>query len=161
MTHMDKAFLTDFTETVDDAANRLLAMADEKSARKPAPGKWSPKEIIGHLIDSAANNHSRFVRAQAGNDLVFEGYDQDAWVRVQRYQERSWPDLVRLWRMYNHHLAAVMASADPAALVRPRTRHNLDQIAWQPVEPDQPATLEYFMRDYAAHMKHHLRQILG
>ena len=161
MTHMDKAFLADFTETVDDAANRLLAMADEMAARKPSPRKWSPKEIIGHLIDSAANNHSRFVRAPAGIDLVFEGYDQDAWVRVQRYQERSWPDLVRLWHTYNHHLAAVMASADPAALARPRPRHNLDQIAWQPVERDQPATLEYFMRDYAAHMKHHLRQILG
>ena len=49
---------------------------------------------LGHLIDSAVNNHARFVRAQLQDDLVFPGYDQDGWVRVQRYDERSWPALV-------------------------------------------------------------------
>src|SRR6185436_18687564 len=99
-------------------------------ARAPAPGKWSKKEIIGHLIDSAANNHARFVRAQATDDLVFDGYDQDEWVRVQRYRERPWRDLVGLWQAYNHHMASLMASADPAARDRPRARHNLEEIAF-------------------------------
>jgi hypothetical protein len=52
-----------------------------------------------------------------------------------------------------------MATADPQALVRPRARHNLDSLAWQPVHAEQPATLEYFMRDYVGHLKHHLSQI--
>jgi hypothetical protein len=158
---VDAAFLEDFRGTLDAAAERLLTWSDEEAARPLAPGKWSRKEIVGHLIDSAANNHSRFVRAQAQDDLVFEGYDQDAWVRIQRYRERPWVDLVRLWHVYNRHLLTVMASADPAALESPRRRHNLDRIAFRPLNSSQPATLEYFMRDYVEHLKHHLRQALG
>jgi hypothetical protein len=157
---MDATFLADFRQTVDEAAARLLACSDEDAARAPAPGKWSKKEIIGHLIDSAANNHARFVRAQSTDDLVFEGYDQDEWVRVQRYRERPWRDLVGLWQGYNHHMASLMASADPAALARPRAKHNLDQIAFRTIALDQPTTLAYFMCDYVDHMKHHLRQAL-
>jgi hypothetical protein len=157
---MDAAFLDDFRQTVDRAADRLLAFSNDEAARRPAPGKWSRKEIIGHLIDSASNNHGRFVRAQLQDDLVFAGYDQDAWVRTQRYQDRPWKDLVRLWQAYNHHMAAVMGTADPHAVTRPRTRHNLDELAWQSVSPAQPTTLEYFMRDYVDHLKHHLRQAL-
>jgi hypothetical protein len=155
---MNEEFLKEFRETIDQAASRLLALTDEDAAGRPAPGKWSRKEIVGHLIDSAANNHARFVRAQAAADLIFDGYDQDAWVRVQRYQERPWADLVRLWHSYNLHLASVMASADRDSLRRQRTRHNLDAIAWRPLPSSQPATLEYFMRDYVEHLTHHLRQ---
>jgi hypothetical protein len=136
-------------------------MTDAAASVPRAPGKWSPKEIIGHLIDSAANNHARFVRAQSTDHLVCEGYDQDAWVQLQRYQERPWTNLVQLWRDYNLHLAAVMASADRHAVERPRTRHNLARVAFAPISPDQPATLGYFMRDYVDHLEHHLRQILS
>jgi DinB family protein len=156
---VDRRFVEVFRLTVTTAAERLLAVPDETAARPRAAGKWSPKEIIGHLIDSAANNHGRFVRAQATDDLVCEGYDQDAWVRVQQYNTRPWPDLVRLWRDYNLHLASVMASAEPNVLDRPRARHNLDRIAYAPVSRDQPVTLAYFMRDYVAHLEHHLQQI--
>ena len=157
---MDAAFLADFRQTVDRAASRLLLIPDRDASVRPAPGKWSPKEIVGHLIDSASNNHGRFVRAQLQEDLIFEGYDQDAWVRVEGYQDRPWADLVRLWQAFNHHIAAVMQVAGPQTLTQPRTRHNLDQLAWQAVDTTQPTTLEYFMRDYVAHLKHHLRQVL-
>ena len=156
---MDPIFLDDFRRTVDTAAARLLALSAEVAAAHPAPGKWSPKEIIGHLIDSASNNHGRFVRAQLQDDLRFEGYEQADWVEVQRYQERGWVDLVTLWQALNHHIAHVMAAADPEALARPRARHNLDALAWQAVSAEQPATLEYFMRDYVGHLRHHLAQI--
>jgi hypothetical protein len=109
---MDAIFLADFRRTVADAAGRLLIYSDTDAARPLAPGKWSRKEIIGHLIDSAANNHARFVRAQLHDDLVFEGYDQARWVEVQRYRERPWTDLVGLWQAYNVHIASVMESAD-------------------------------------------------
>jgi hypothetical protein len=155
------AVVDDFRDTVDRAAERLLKCADDEAARRPAPRKWSRKEIIGHLIDSACNNHGRFVRAQLQDDLVFPGYDQDAWVRVQRYQDRPWTDLVALWRSYNHHIAHVMATTDAAQLTRPRSRHNLDELAWQTVSAAKPTTLEHFMRDYVEHLKHHLRQTEG
>lgn len=158
---MDDAFLQDFRHAIDRAAEQLLAHADAEAGVRPAPGKWSRKEIIGHLIDSACNNHGRFVRAQLQDDLIFPGYDQDAWVRVQRYQDRPWTDLVALWRSYNDHIASVMETADAHQLTRPRPRHNLNDLAWRTVSATEPTTLEYFMRDYVAHLKHHLRQTEG
>ena len=157
---MDANFIADFRQTVDRAAEQLLALSDEHAVARPAPGKWSPKEIIGHLIDSASNNHGRFIRAQLQDDLVFPGYDQDAWVRVQRYQDRRWKDLVRLWQTFNHHIVAVMEAADKHQTTRPRARHNLDELAWRAVGPMQSTTLDYFMRDYVDHLKHHLGQVL-
>jgi DinB superfamily len=158
---MDPDFLDDFRATVDGAARQLLAFSDDEAARRRAPGKWSRKEIIGHLIDSACNNHGRFVRAQLQDDLIFPGYEQDAWVRVQHYQLCTWKDLVRLWQAYNHHIIAVMATASADAVVRLRERHNLDQLAWKPVSASAPVTLEFFMRDYVDHLKHHLQQTGG
>ena len=157
---IDPSFLRDFRQTIDLAAAKLLECSDEDAGRRPAPDKWSRKEILGHLIDSASNNHGRFVRAQIQDDLVFQGYDQDAWVRLQRYQDRRWADLVGLWQVYNHHIANVMETAEPAAVDRPRLRHNLNELAWRPADASQPVTLGYFMRDYVGHMKHHLKQAL-
>lgn len=154
-------FISDFRQTVEDAATRLLALPDAVAAQRPAPDRWSPREVLGHLVDSATNNHGRFVRAQLGDDLVFPGYAQDDWVRVQRYADAPWPELVALWRLLNLHLARVMASAPLAERTRPRIRHNLHEIAWTTVPVDRPTTLEYFMRDYVGHLRHHLTQIAG
>jgi hypothetical protein len=158
---MDAAFIAEFRRTIDRAAERLGTFCDSEAGHPTAPGKWSKKEIVGHLIDSAANNHGRFVRAQLQEDLVFPGYDQDAWVRVQRYRDRPWSDLVALWRAYNRHIACVMESADPELVDRVRTSHNLDELTWKAVQRTEPTTLDYFMRDYVAHLEHHLRQALG
>jgi len=158
---LDAAFLAEFRRTIDRAAERLGTYHDNEAGLPTAPGKWSRKEIVGHLIDSAANNHGRFVRAQLQDDLVFPGYDQDAWVRVQGYRDRSWNDLVALWRAYNRHIACLMESADPAAVALARRSHNLDELAWKAVERTEATTLDYFMRDYVAHLEHHLRQALG
>jgi hypothetical protein len=147
--------------TVDKAVKTLLAFSDEEAARVPSLGKWSKKEIVGHLIDSAAVNHARFVKAQSSSDLLFEGYEQEDWVRLQRYRERRWEDLVKLWHAYNHHLASIMAAADESVRTRPRFRHSLDSIAFKIVASDQPTTLEYLMSDYVDHLEHHLRQVFG
>lgn len=154
-------YVQELVDAVETATPRLLAIGDEAAARRPGPGKWSPKEIVGHLIDSASNNHQRFVRAQLKDDLLFDGYEQEGWVERQRYAEAPWSDLVSLWRLFNLHLAHVMASADEADRLRPRARHSLDRIAWTKVDVDQPVTLDFFMGDYVTHMKHHLTQILG
>ena len=157
---MDAAFLADFRHTVDRSAERLLALSDAEAAARPAPGKWSPKEIVGHLIDSASNNHGRFVRAQLQDEMTFSGQEPDDWARVQAYQHRTWRELVLLWQVFNHHIAHVMEGAAAETLAKPRARHNLNALAWQPLDDGQAATLEYFMRDYVGHLKHHLRQAL-
>src|SRR5215218_8657132 len=84
------AYAQRLVDVVDRASPTLLALGDDASRSRPAPGKWSPREIIGHLIDSASNNHQRFVRMRARDDLVVEGYQQEDWVAVQRYQDAPW-----------------------------------------------------------------------
>ena len=152
---------TGLRRAVTDAAPRLLAISELEAARPRAAGKWSPKQLIGHLIDSASNNHQRFVRAQFTDDLVFPGYEQDAWVAAQRYGSAPWADLVELWRLFNLQLARVIEATPAPVRTRPRARHNLDELAWKPVPRSEPATLEYFQRDYLGHLEHHLRQVLG
>lgn len=145
--------------TVVDAGGKLRSISEDIASQPGAPGKWSPKQIIGHLIDSASNNHQRFVRAQFQNHLRFDGYDQNAWVSAQGYQQANWLELVGLWEALNLHLARVMEATPAEILLKEHLDHNFDQVAWEVVSPRMPATLEYFMRDYIGHLKHHLRQI--
>src|SRR5687768_6240387 len=86
-------FLGDFRSTVVTATERLRTISAEESARKSASDKWSIKEVLGHLIDSAANNHQRFVRAQFTDDPVFPGYEQEKWVNAQRRSEEHTSEL--------------------------------------------------------------------
>jgi hypothetical protein len=145
--------------SVEQALPALRALDDAASARRPAPGKWSPRELVGHLVDSASNNHQRFVRARFQDDLVFPGYDQDAWVAAQGYQAAPFPELVELWRLFNLHLARVFESTPPELARRATARHSFDRIAFRPVPAGEPATLESFAADYVAHLRHHLRAL--
>lgn len=156
-----KDFLEDFRRTIEKSAERLLSLSSAASETAPAPGKWSPREVIGHLIDSASNNHQRFVRAQFTDDLEFHGYEQAEWVGIQGYNAEPWERLVQLWRLYNLHLLHLISNISTESLTKQRRKHNLYEIAWQPVPVEQPVTLEYFIRDYLEHLKHHLRQISG
>ena len=146
-------------DAVQRALPRLEAIGIADSARRPAPGKWSAREIIGHLVDSAINNHGRFVRGQLSDELVFQGYAQNDWVLVQGYQDASWPDLVVLWSAINTNLARVISLVPRDVATREHSKHNLHEVAFTTIPASQPATLEYFMRDYVAHLEHHLRQV--
>ena len=125
----------------------LSAISEDAASKKPAPNKWSKKEILGHLIDSAANNHQRFMRLQLQAEISLPGYDQDDWVRLNRYQQRTWNEIVTLWSAYNRHLAAVIESLDDSALGH----------VWH--APDGDVTLEFIASDYVRHLQHHLKQI--
>ncbi len=82
-------------------------------------------------------------------------------MRLQRYQESNWEDLLTLWRGYNLHIASVMTAVPEEVRVKKHVRHNLNQIAWQTVAEGEATTLDYLMRDYVGHLKHHLRQIFS
>ena len=137
----------DIVRTVEETARRLRAVDETAAALKPAPDSWSIKEILGHLIDSAVNNHQRVVRAQQG-PLAFPGYDQNHWVRVQGYQERAWSELTELWVMCNRHFAEVIRRVPDQAL----------DTACQ-IGTDRVVTLAWLIEDYSRHMRHHLEEI--
>jgi hypothetical protein len=112
------------------------------------PGGWSRKQVLGHLIDSASNNHQRFVRAVLQTSLDFPTYDQDGNARVQVPQEVDWSLLVSLWAAYNRYLAHVIARL-------PATK--LDAVCR--IGTGKPVTLGFLASDYVTHLVHHLKQI--
>lgn len=138
-----------------------LTELDSALVKEPlGPGKWSRIQLLGHLIDSAANNHQRFVRASQQNNLVFPGYQQEEWVLQQAYQKANWSELLELWTAYNRHLAWVIDCIPDSFRKHLHTDHSLDRMAWQTVPADQAVSLDYFIRDYIGHLEHHIRQIL-
>jgi len=86
----------------------LAGFSEAESEQRPSPERWTKKEVVGHLIDSASNNHQRFVRGQLAFGQDFPRYEQEQWVRIQSYQSARWPDLIDLWRAYNTHLLHVI-----------------------------------------------------
>jgi hypothetical protein len=132
---------------VERAAGRFRNLGETVVSRDRGAGRWLKKEILGHLIDSAANNHQRFVRAQFTSPFVWPGYDQQAWVPLHHYAERSWAELVNLWLALNLHVAAVIEHVPSEKLQTPCT-----------IGDHEPASLEWWMRDYIRHLRHHLAQ---
>jgi hypothetical protein len=135
---------------VDQASPRLARISGDEAARKESPEKWSKKEILGHLIDSASTNHQRFVRACYGAAVDFPGYKQNEWVRFQCYAEEPWSDVVALWSTYNRHLSHVIARLPASAKDAPVNFRD-----------NKPSALEFVVGDYLRHLRHHLEQILA
>jgi hypothetical protein len=132
---------------VEQAAVGFRRLTEGDVLRDRGQGKWVRKELLGHLIDSAVNNHQRLVRAQFSDPFVWPGYDQQAWVQVQRYRERPWLELVELWVGLNRHLAAVIETLPADKLQTPCS-----------IGGREPASLEWWTRDYVRHLRHHLEQ---
>lgn len=152
-------FIAGFRNAVEENFARLEKITDTDAAVRPAIGKWSNKEIIGHLIDSAIVNQQRFVKATHQHDLIFPGYHQDRFIEAQQYNELPWSSLLQLWRLLNLHIAWTMELVPAEVRTRKTNRHSLDKIAWHEVPEGEPTSLEYFMKDYVGHMKHHLEQV--
>lgn len=92
-----KPLADELRSQVDAASGRLRAITDAEATVSRGAGKWTTKDLLGHLIDSAANNHQRVVRAQLEEAYSGPGYAQEAWVAAQQYRDRSWTELVELW----------------------------------------------------------------
>jgi hypothetical protein len=133
---------------VQSAEGKLRQVSEADSGTPALKGGWSRKQVLGHLIDSASNNHQRFVRAALQGSLEFPRYDQDGCVRVQAVQSASWPLLVTLWTNYNLYLAHVIAHLPAAQLEAPCK-----------IGEDKPVTLRFLAEDYLTHLRHHLGQI--
>jgi hypothetical protein len=132
------------------AEPQLTSLTEADADRPRAPGKWSPKQILGHLTDSAANNHQRFVRAQEQDSIALPGYEQEHWVACQHYEQRPWREVIALWTTYNRHLAHVLSHI-PEEHRKVRCE----------IGKNEPVTLSYIALDYVGHIQHHMRQILG
>ena len=133
-----------------DAALRAFTRVDEASSLEPLrPGGWCARETLGHLIDSACNNHRRFVIGQPPGVERFDGYTQNEWVSRSRPRDRPWESLVSLWSAYNRHLVHLMRSMSAEA------------AATSAIAPNgsEPITLGYLMHDYVCHLQHHVGQI--
>jgi DinB superfamily len=134
-------------EEVDAAVRVLRQMTEGDAAREIKPGGWQVKEVLGHLVDSAYNNHQRFVRAPRTPRFVWPGYDQDVWVAANGYRARPWAETVELWAAANLHLAHAIERVSTASLG---------------IECEiggETGTLEWWIRDYIVHLRHHLAQI--
>jgi len=143
-----ESIANEIRERVAAIVPQLIAMPEADAARKPSLDRWGRKEILGHLIDSASNNHQRFVRAQLQGSLSFPGYEQEGWARCQGYVTADWRLLVELWSSYNRHLANVIA----------RIPDN-DLGAECRIDGREPVTLKWLVEDYVRHMDHHLAHL--
>lgn len=148
------------SQILDEATPQLLARSPEEMQHKTAPSKWSKQEIMGHLIDSAYNNHQRFLRAEEQGKLVFNGYDQVAWVKRNAYQARDWVEIVEFWEAANRHLGHVIASIDPLFLLKETSDHNFHIIGMNRPAEGSLSSLSYLIWDYIFHLEHHLKQLL-
>ena len=138
-------------EHIDTVPSKFLSYTEEELEQKPAPNKWSKKELLGHLIDSAANNHHRFIRAQFEKEpFILSPYEQDDWNRIQKYNEVDTKFLVEFWRMYNLHIRWI---------IRNFPEEKLNMKCKSIDERETAETVFLLIKDYVDHMDHHLEQI--
>jgi len=132
---------------IDNIPAKLMAISENDFCAKPAPNKWSKKEILGHLIDSATNNHQRFIRTQFEN-VPHIVYDQNNWNSFSHYNELGSKHIVHFWAMYNKHLLEIIKRIPEANLTKECHTGG-----------DNNVTLAWLIDDYVVHMEHHLKQI--
>jgi hypothetical protein len=137
------------TETIERELPNLRALSDADASVPRGPGKWSPKEELGHLIDSASNNHVRFASAATRPEFRGLTYAQDEWVRLHDYHSMPWESLVTLWQRYNGLIATVVGNI-------PEDR--LETLCF--IGDNPPVSLGFLIEDYVWHMQHHIDLLL-
>lgn len=135
---------TTLLETLEVWHPRLLAVSDAE-AETVVGSRWNRKELVGHLLDSALNNHQRFVRLRAGDLVGFAGYEADPWVEAGAYRHADWGQLVALWYGFNLQVATVIQALPAEAAGHRWTDKGVD-LAW-------------LVQDYTAHLLHHLERL--
>ena len=147
---MPQKLAASLAAAIDRESPALRAIAEEAAATPLREGAWSCKQELGHLIDSATNNHVRFVRGSLEPELHGPSYDGDGWVALHGYAERPWISLIEFWERYNRFLVELVARIPEDRLETPCS-----------IGSGAPVTLGFVVEDYIAHMQHHLDHILG
>ncbi len=133
---------------IEHLPSRLRALPPEKVKHKSAPDTWSPKQELGHLLDSAIKDHQHIVRTQLEDRPAMPDYDGERWVALHRYQQRDWNELVDVWAALNRQLLAVASAIPDSAWSRTCT-----------IGDSEPLTLRFVFDDYVAHLLGHLRHL--
>ncbi len=140
----------DLRTIVDEITPELERISDAAASSRPTAKGWSKKESLAHLIDSASNNHQRFVRAVEQKGGTFPGYDPDFLTKLQRSNEAPWSLIVALWSSYNRYLAHILAG-----LPQDAASYRLE------ISNNPSGSLAFIAADYLEHLKHHLNDIVG
>jgi hypothetical protein len=143
--------ITELLSIVNSYSERFQTFSENEFSAKPNPSKWSKKEVVGHLIDSAQNNLRRFIVGQYESVPPKITYEQDFWVAANGYQNLSKADVIDLWKLTNYSIANVWKNMDPKNYSKKADTGKTDQ---------QLHTLEWLAVDYNKHMKHHINQII-
>ena len=126
----------------------LRAMTEERASAPVPEGKWTSKQELGHLLDSATNNRIRFVRAALEGKYEGPTYQQNDWVRIHDYNAMAWSDIVDMWAAYNKLLVHLVQRIPEEALDNPVNVYGTQ-------------TLGFMIDDYVLHMRHHLDHLIG
>ena len=141
-----QSIVADLNRITDAHLIALEHIPEERFNFKPSPTKWSKKEILGHLVDSAQNNIRRFIVAQY-EDQPKIIYSQDHWVAISNYRNYTLPDLISLWFLLNKHICHILQAMTPEMAERKSQSEELHSIKW-------------LAEDYVRHLLHHLHQVL-
>ncbi|HXE11271.1 MAG TPA: DinB family protein [Bryobacteraceae bacterium] len=136
-------------QTIERELPHLRALTDAQASVPRGEGKWRPKEELGHLIDSATNNHVRFAAASLSPKFRGSGYAQDDWVRLHGYSTMQWASIVDFWSGYNRLLVRLIERI-------PESQMQAQVI----VGANEPVTLRFLIDDYILHMQHHIDLLL-
>ncbi len=124
----------------------LRAIPGTEMALKQSPAKWSKKEIVGHIIDSAQSNIRRFIVAQYENEPKIV-YDQNKWVTIAGYQNYALDELINLWYSLNKHTCNILKDMP-------------EEMAIRTCETGAMHTIEWLAQDYIKHLRHHMHVVL-
>lgn len=142
--------MTSITTELEDLLNEYLPqlnlLTEDEMIFKPSPNKWSKKELIGHLIDSAQNNTRRFIVAQYEENPAIV-YNQDKWVAINNYRQWDTKELSQLWYLLNKQMIAVLKNIS-------------GEVSQRICNTGASYTIEWLAQDYIKHLKHHIHQVL-